>query len=66
MYEAPWVDIAVREDATAREALSAMVARGFRITPVVDRSGKLVGTITLKALQALASYDPTESSGGAD
>lgn len=59
MYEAPWVDIAVREDATAREALSAMVARGFRITPVVDRHGKLVGTITLKALQDLASYDPS-------
>lgn len=58
MYEASWVDIAVREDATAREALSAMVARGFRITPVVNRWGKLVGTITLKALQDLASYDP--------
>jgi len=59
MYEASWVDISVREDATAREALSAMVARGFRVTPVVDRRGKLVGTITLQALQDLASYDPT-------
>lgn len=58
MYEAHYTDIAVRDDATAREALSAMVARGFRITPVVDRRGKLVGTITLKALQDLASYDP--------
>ena len=67
MYEASWVDISVREDATAREALSAMVARGFRITPVVDRRGKLVGTITLKALQDLASYDPEavlEDNGG--
>ena len=63
MYEAPWIDIAVREDATAREALSAMVARGFRITPVVDRHGRLVGTITLKALQDLASYDPQTISG---
>lgn len=61
MYEAPWVDISVRQDATAREALSAMVARGFRTTPVVDRRGKLVGTITLKALQDLASYDPTDT-----
>lgn len=61
MYEASWVDIAVREGATAREALSAMVARGFRLTPVVDRRGKLVGTITLKALQDLASYDPEAS-----
>jgi osmoprotectant transport system ATP-binding protein len=67
MYEAPWVDIAVREDATAREALSAMVARGFRITPVVDRRGRLVGTITLRALQDLASYEPetaAERNGG--
>ncbi|NDJ60028.1 MAG: ATP-binding cassette domain-containing protein, partial [Chloroflexi bacterium] len=59
MYEAPWVDISVREDATAREALSAMVARGFRITPVVDRRGKLIGTIRLHALEDLASYNPT-------
>lgn len=67
MYEAHWVDISVREDATAREALSAMVARGFRVTPVVDKRGKLVGTITLKALQDLASYDPetmSENIGG--
>lgn len=58
MYEAPYVDISVRDDATAREALSAMVTRGFRITPVVNRRGKLVGSITLKALQDLASYEP--------
>lgn len=62
MYEAHYVDIAVREDATAREALSAMVARGFRVTPVVDRHGTLVGTITLQALQDLASYDPATMS----
>jgi osmoprotectant transport system ATP-binding protein len=67
MYEAPYTDISVRADATAREALSAMVARGFRLTPVVDKRGKLVGTITLKALQDIASYDPEatpESNGG--
>jgi osmoprotectant transport system ATP-binding protein len=64
MYEASWVDISVREDATAREALSAMVARGFRVTPVVKSNGKLVGTITLKALQDLASYDPDTMSNG--
>lgn len=68
MYEAPYIDISVRDDATAREALSAMVSRGFRITPVVDRHGKLVGTITLKALQDLASYDPDSvvANGGMD
>jgi osmoprotectant transport system ATP-binding protein len=58
MYEAPYTDISVRKSATAREALSAMVARSFRVTPVVNRDGQLVGTITLKALQDLASYDP--------
>ncbi len=62
MYEAHYTDIGVRADATAREALSAMVARGFRITPVVDGRGKLVGTITLKALQDLALYDPEAAS----
>ncbi len=58
MYEAPWADIAVREDATAREALNAMVARGFRITPIVDRRGRLVGSITLDALEDIAAYEP--------
>lgn len=61
MYEAPTFEIAVRDDATAREALSAMVARGFRITPVVNNRGKLVGTITLKVLQDLASYEPNQN-----
>ncbi len=31
-----------------------MVARGFRITPVVNEKGVLVGNITLRALQELA------------
>ncbi len=53
MHEAdPW-DIAVREGATVRDALSAMVTRGFRMTPVVGEGGKLVGSITLDALQEL-------------
>lgn len=47
-------EIGVRKNQTAREALSAMVARGFRVTPVVDAHGKLVGSITLRALQELA------------
>lgn len=63
MFEAPYVDIAVRQDATAREALSAMVARSFRVTPVTDNRGKLVGSISLKTLQDLISeaYDITPS-----
>jgi hypothetical protein len=31
-----------------------MVARGFRITPVVDKQGKLVGSINVRHLQELA------------
>lgn len=56
MYEAPAHDIAVRQTATAREALSAMVAMGFRRTPVIDEHGRLVGCISLTALQQLALH----------
>jgi osmoprotectant transport system ATP-binding protein len=54
MVEADYHEVGVRKSNTAREALSAMVARGFRITPVVDAQGKLLGSITLKALQELS------------
>ena len=56
MNESPFYDIAVRETATAREALSAMIARGFRVTPVVDGHGHLKGIIRLRALQELALF----------
>jgi osmoprotectant transport system ATP-binding protein len=54
MTEADYHEIGVRKNNTAREALSAMVARGFRITPVVDKQGKLVGSINVRHLQELA------------
>ncbi len=54
MNEGDFHEIGIRRNQTAREALSAMVARGFRITPVVDQQGHLVGNITLKALQEMA------------
>jgi len=54
MTEADFNEIGVRKNNTAREALSAMVARGFRITPVVDKQGKLVGSINVRHLQELA------------
>ena len=54
MTEGDFREIGVRQSATAREALSAMVARGFRITPVVDERGILRGSISLRALQELA------------
>ena len=62
MNESPYYDIAVRETATAREALSAMIARGFRVTPVVDNHGRLKGIIRLRALQDLALF--SESTNG--
>ena len=54
MSEGDFREIGVRQSATAREALSAMVARGFRVTPVVNEKGVLMGSITLRALQELA------------
>lgn len=57
MYEAPLGTIAVRESATAREALSTMVARGFRMTAVVDRVGKLTGSVTIDSLEDLALFE---------
>jgi osmoprotectant transport system ATP-binding protein len=65
MNEAPLQSIAVRETSTAREALSAMVARRFRITPVIDKRGRLTGSITIESLETLALYDdePTSTEG---
>lgn len=66
MHEAPYFDIAVKETATVRDALSAMVTRGFRITPVVDEEGRLKGSITLRALQEMIEQgdeaEPTQRS----
>ena len=57
MHEQPYEDISVRQSATVREALSAMVSRGFRITPVVDKHGHLVGSISMNVLQSLVDRD---------
>lgn len=64
MNEAPLQSIAVRETATAREALSAMVARRFRITPVIDKRGRLTGSITIESLETLALYDDASTEEG--
>lgn len=56
MTEADYNEIAVRENATAREALNSMVARGFGVvTPVIDNRGRLKGTVTLQTLQVAAT-----------
>ncbi len=57
------LDIAVRESATAREALSAMVTRGFRVTPVVDGAGALKGFVRLKTLQAIVERGAAPEAG---
>ena len=62
MHESDPGDIAVKENATVRDALSAMVTRGFRVTPIVNAEGVLTGSITLKSLQELVERDSeTES-----
>ncbi|MDZ7706071.1 MAG: ABC transporter ATP-binding protein [Trueperaceae bacterium] len=65
MHEGDYQEIGVRESQTAREALSAMVARGFRITPVVDERGRVKGSITLRSLQELSEEGWAESRPGA-
>ncbi len=66
MTEADFHEIGVRKNNTAREALSAMVARGFRITPVVDKQGKLVGSINVRHLQELAEQGWGDEEEGAE
>ena len=60
MHEASFRDIAVKESATVRDALSAMVTRGFKVTPVVGPEGRFVGTVTLGALQELVERSATQ------
>jgi osmoprotectant transport system ATP-binding protein len=64
MVSAHPFDIAVRETATAREALSAMVTRGFRVTPVVDGAGALKGFVRLKTLQAIVERGAARGASG--
>jgi osmoprotectant transport system ATP-binding protein len=54
LHKASLPDVVVRENASVREALSALLARGFGVTPVVDDAGHLRGSVTLVALQELA------------
>ena len=53
MHHAPAKSIAVSEDATAREALSVMLAYSFEVTPVVDANGVLTGGVSIQRLQDL-------------
>lgn len=52
----PADEIAVRSGMSVRRALAKMVQQGFRTLPVVDSAGRLVGELTLAAIERL---DPT-------
>ena len=51
IQKVPLDEVAAKESATLREALSVMLAHGFAATPVVDDEGRLVGSVTLEALK---------------
>lgn len=46
-------DVAVRPDTTLKEALSRMLEQGFRSIPVVDETGRLVGDVSLTAVESV-------------
>jgi len=47
-----WREAAVMPDATLKEALSRMLGLGYRIVPVVDTTGHLIGEVSLSAIEA--------------
>ncbi len=66
MAPADDVDLDVREHtvpagASVRDALSALVGRGFSTTPVVDDEGRVCGVITLEALRMVAAENSAET-----
>ena len=46
-----WRDASIQRDASLKEALSRMLALGYRSLPVVDPHGKLLGHITLTGIE---------------
>lgn len=58
--------LTVPADAALSEAVQAMSARGVRRAPVVDRSGALVGILTLDDLLPLIAQQLGELAGIAD
>ncbi len=53
MTQAPATQIAVPEDATAREALSVLLSHSFELTPVINAQGILTGGVSIQRLQDL-------------
>lgn len=46
-------ETAVRPDTSLKEALSRMLEQGFRSIPVVDETGRLVGDVSLTAVESV-------------
>ena len=47
-----WREAAVLPETSLKEALSRMLALGYRTVPVVDRAGKLLGDVSLSDVEA--------------
>jgi osmoprotectant transport system ATP-binding protein len=52
MVGANWGEIAVTDTATLRETLSHMLGQGFKVIPVVDEAGRLLGEVALSDIEA--------------
>lgn len=46
-----WQEVSVRPDASLREALSLMLAKGFRSVTVTDEAGRLLGDVSLRDVE---------------
>jgi osmoprotectant transport system ATP-binding protein len=55
-----WDEVSVRPDATLREALSLMLAKGFRSVTVTDERGRLLGAISLSDVEQQIGERSTE------
>ena len=48
-----WRDVAISRDASLKEALSRMLALGYRSVPVVDDAGRLLGDVSLADVECI-------------
>lgn len=62
-----WREAAVRAETTLKEALSRMLALGYRSVAVVDQRGRLLGDVSLRDVEAvMEGGDAHMALGGAD
>jgi osmoprotectant transport system ATP-binding protein len=62
---ADWRDVAIRPDATLKEALSRMLDLGFRALAVTDTQGRLVGEVAFADIERSMSGGDAYVAGGA-